>query len=505
MSKSKRIGALLSYVATILNTAISLFLTPFVLSSLGDAQYGVYRTVQSLTSQLAMVSIGIGTIAAVMIAKYNARTDSQVQRDKENFMAIGVSIATVISVLAMLIGFILSFFVDSLYSRTMNAEQLALVQKLFVVLVVNVGLYLFRDIFVGVINGCERFVFSNSLKVARLVLRCVLIYMLLSMGMGAVALVLCDLGLTVFMLVCDLIYCFGILKIKIKFYFFDKALIKSVFTFAMAMLLQTIINQVNQNLDGVILGVMIPPERVAVYSLALTVYVAFSGLASSVSTLFTPEAARLVQQGADTDRLMNFTVKVGRTQGLVVGLILGGFIAAGREFVGIWVGREKLDVYYISLILMVPTSIAVMQTGAKSVLDGMMKRMGRSLILIVATVINLVSSMIMIRYFDYWGAALGTALSVLLGEILALSLYYKKTFGFRLGAFMLRTFKGILPCAVLGILVTLPLGTFPLGDAVLFLLKGIVFVAVYGGGLLLFGLNPQEKCALLGKVMTKTK
>ncbi len=499
MNKSKKIGAVLSYLATILNSLISIFLTPFILSCLGDSEYGVYRTVQALTGQLALISIGVGTIASVFIAKYNARSDDKVKVERENFLATGVSVAAVISGLVIVVGMVLYLFVDELYAATMNAEQIALVQDMFIVLVVNVALYLFRDIFVGVVHGYERFVYSNGLKVLRLVLRVVLILILLSIGLKSLALVWCDLALTVFLLLCDMAYCFGVLKLKIRFHSWDKMLFRAIFSFSLAMFLQTIVNQVNQNLDSVILGAKISPERVAVYSLALTIYVAFNGLTVSVAGLFTPEAAQMIQKNATEEELMCFTVKVGRMQSAVVALGLGGFIAVGQQFISVWVGSDRMDVYYLSMILLIPSGLAVLLSGANSVLDGMLKRMGRSLILILAAAVNVTSTLIMIRFFDYWGAAWGTALSVVIGQIVAMCLHYKKVFGFKPLAFFRKSFHGILPCALLAVAIAIPFDFIPCTDLLLLLIKGFVFVVVYGGGLLLFGLNPHEKKALLGR------
>lgn len=501
MNQSKKIGALLSYVATILTSFISIFLTPFILSCLGDSEYGVYRTVQALTGQLALISIGIGTIASVYISRYNARTDEKVAKERENFLALGIGVAALIALVVAAVGMVLYLFVDNLYAATMDAQQIQLVQKMFLVLVANVSLYLFRDVFVGIVHGYERFVYSNGLKVLRLLARVGLILVLLKMGFRSLALVWCDLGLTVGLLLCDAVYCFGVLKLKVRFHVWDKALFASIFSFSMAMFLQTIVNQVNQNLDSVILGATITPARVAVYSLALTIYVAFNGLATSVAGLFTPQAARLVQQNTSQEGLMQFVTHVGRMQSAVVALGLGGFIAVGQQFVSVWVGPEKMDVYYLSLILLIPAGLSVLFCGANSVLDGMMKRMGRSLILILAAAVNVVSSLIMLRYIDYWGAAFGTALSVVVGNGVAMCLYYKKVFGFRPLFFLVQVARGIWPCAVLGVLATWPLNFLSVSDMWLLVIKGIVFMAVYGIMMLWFGFKKEEKQALLGKWM----
>ena len=45
-------GALLSYLLVIVNALYGFLIIPYILSSLGDAEYGVYKTISSLSSAL---------------------------------------------------------------------------------------------------------------------------------------------------------------------------------------------------------------------------------------------------------------------------------------------------------------------------------------------------------------------------------------------------------------------------------------------------------------------
>lgn len=499
MRSERKIGAGLSYVSTMLNSLVSIFLTPFILMALGDVEYGIYRTISALTGQLALVSVGVGTMATVMTARYNARDDNCVAKEKENFLAMSFSVSILISCIVVAIGIVVYGGIDGLYSNTLNAEQLALTKQLYILLVPNVALHLLSDYFIGIVNGYEKFAFAGVAKIGRILIRVILVVILLSLGFKSIGLAICDLIVTILLLLFYILFCFGKLRIKVHFHYFDRVLFKAMFTFSVAMLLQTIVNQVNQNIDSVILGAMITPERVTVYSLALTIYVAFNGIGGSISSLFTPEAARLVQRKECQQEIQSFTVKVGRIQLLINALILGGFICVGRDFITIWVGKGKEDVYLISLILLIPVCIANTLCGANSILDGYMKRMGRSIILVIMATYNVVSSIIMIRFIDYWGAALGTATSVIVGQIGLMCLYYRKIFDFDIKGYFLGILKGILPAFVLGIIAGTLVGQISC-KSVLFrlVLEGTVFCAVYGGMLVRFGLREEEKRMIFG-------
>ena len=180
----------------------------------------------------------------------------------------------------------------------------------------------------------------------------------------------------------------------------------------------------------------------------------------------------------------------------MIAFILGGFIACGQNFVHVWVGSGKEDVYYLTLILMIPMAFANTLSGANSVLDGFMKRMGRSIILVATAILNIISSITMIKYIGYWGAAFGTALSVIIGQIVLLSFHYHNVFEFQLGHYALQVLKGILPSMLAAVVATLPLKYLPLGDLAQLICKALVYTMVYGTGIMLLKSNAAEKAII---------
>jgi len=66
------LGAVLSYILIILNATYGLFLTPFIIGQIGDASYGVYKTISAFTSSLMVLDLGLGGTMMRYIAKYRA-------------------------------------------------------------------------------------------------------------------------------------------------------------------------------------------------------------------------------------------------------------------------------------------------------------------------------------------------------------------------------------------------------------------------------------------------
>jgi O-antigen/teichoic acid export membrane protein len=111
----------------------------------------------------------------------------------------------------------------------------------------------------------------------------------------------------------------------------------------------------------------------------------------------------------------------------------------------------------------------------------------------VMAVLNLVVSILLVQRIGFWGAAIGTAASLLLGHGVLMNIYYAKTFHMEVLRMFREIFAGILPSGLLASLVCLPLALF-LPDTVLwFVLKCCFFVLIYALLLFVFGLNSSEK------------
>ena len=202
---------------------------------LGDSEYGIYRTISAFTGQLAIISFGIGTITSVYVAKYSADSTIENEKEEQNFLFLAINVSILISFIVLCVGFILYFFIDNIYGKNLTASQIHLMKNLYILLVLNIAIYLFRDVFVGIVNGKEKFIYSNSIKFFRLLFRTIAIIIVLSAGFKSIGLVIIDLLISIIMVICNIIYCFVVLKVKIKYFYFDRMLFKTMFSFSLAL------------------------------------------------------------------------------------------------------------------------------------------------------------------------------------------------------------------------------------------------------------------------------
>ena len=91
-----------------------------------------------------------------------------------------------------------------------------------------------------------------------------------------------------------------------------------------------------------------------------------------------PRATKLVAEGADGEKLTDFVIEPARIQMIIASLCIMGFSLLGRDFIQLWLGKGYEDVYKITLILIVPVVIPLIESVTNNILDAKMKRMARS-------------------------------------------------------------------------------------------------------------------------------
>lgn len=504
INKQVKIGVILSYILIILNTLYGLFLTPYIVGSLGEAEYGVYKTIAALGSSLMVLDLGIGGTVTRYIASYVAKKEE----DKiPNFAAMSILQAGALCLLLLLASIVVFLLIKPIYSSSFLPEQIGKAQILFTVLSVNIMLHVLSNVIYGIIAGYNKFSFGNMTKLMRLVFKIVLIFVLLKFIPDSLTLVLIDLLLTVVFLLVDLIYIRKRIGLKIKLTKWDKKLFLESGLYTGLMFLTSVAAQINNNVDNVIIGAIRGPSLVTIYSMGLLIFAMYENLSCSISGVMLPTVSNVLERENGQTEVQKLIIKVGRIQFMLLGAAVVGFVFVGKSFINVWLGQGFEDVYIITLILMIPSLFELCVNVCLAVLRAKNMLSFRTGVLFASTVLNVVVTVLAVKYWSYIGAAIGTAMSFLFGSVIVMNIYYYKNLGFNMMKIYKGIFSGIWLCMIVagGVLA---LSTRLLGNGVLSLIGNVVvFCVVYGATLLLFGLTKEEKYALpiIGKRFATNK
>ena len=493
----KKIGVIISYLTLLVSSLLSILLTPVMLKNLGDVEYGLYQTITSFIGVLTVLDFGSGVATTRYVAKYN------LQQDKEgcnNYLAMSMIINVIISVLIFLIGsgFVLS--IDNIYSKSFSGDDVEKAKILAVLYIINISVNIFLNMFYGVAIGYKKFLFGNGTQLIKIVVRFGLIYILLAVGMRAIAISIADIAVNIG----TIIFVWGYIKIKLdvrlRLVKWDKVVFWETFSFSVALFLQSIVNQVNNSIDKVILGSMIGGTAVTIYSVAMSIYLIYGSLSGAVKKVLLPDAVELVKNGVDGKKVTEFVIKGGRFQFMVLIYILCGFFLVGREFITLWVGEHYQISYYIAIILMVPTLFQLSQNITETILDAMGKRMLRSVILFVGAMGNIFLTILLIKLWGLIGAPIATAITCVLSWLIALNIYHHKVMKLQVIRMFIEICRGTFLCAVVSTLLCGMLNYIEMPNALSLLVKGMTFTVIYIIMLWRKGFNKEEQ-QMLRKVI----
>lgn len=498
MNKNNQLkaGSILSYLQMALSVIIQLVYTPVMIRLLGKHEYGLYQTVASTISMLSILSLGFNSGYIKYYAIYKKR-DDQTAISKLN--GLFLIIFSIIGFIGMLCGLYLAFHLDLIFDKGLTAAEYEIARILMLLLTANLTVSFPMSVFQNIISAHERFIFLKLLGMFKTVFSPLITLPLLLMGYRSIAMVSVTVAVTLFVDVMYLVYVLFKMKEKFIFKDFEKGIFKSLFAYTAFIALNTVIDQINWNIDKLLLGRFKGTAEVAVYSVGYTLYQCYMLFSTSVSGVFTPRIHKIVNATKDNiaeqkKQLTELFVRVGRLQFIILALIASGIVFFGKFFItGIWAGEGYDDSYFVALLLVIPASIALIQNLGIEIQRAENKHQFRAIAYAAMALINLGLSIILCQMFGAIGSAIGTAISLVLANGLVMNIYYNHKCNIDIHLFwdnIIRQSVALIIPICIGTAMTLCIN---INSIWMFGACVIAYTAVYCISMWLLGMNDYEK------------
>lgn len=486
----RKVGAIFSYLLMLAEIASGLLFTPFLIRTLGQAEYGVYSLSLSITTYFTLLDLGVGNAMVRYLAKFRVEGDHGAQR---RFLGLAIVFYLVVCVIMVAIYLVLSPNMQAIFGSGLTTEEVKLATNLLGVTVLNAGFTLLVSVFDKVLIAYEHFAASKIIQIVRIAIRVAVQVGLLLMGFGSFGIVVSNLVITIGYGIVVVAYVVKRLQLTPSFRGFELSFVREIFGYTAFVFVQMVATQINSMAGQIILGMMASSVVLGVYAVGTQINQYYQIIAGGVNGVTMPGIVALVSKGTTSGQIEDEMTKVSRISLLVMGIILGGFIAVGDEFVVLWAGAENAAAYYVALILMVPIAIALVQSSGSQVLWAAGKHKIQAIIKIVVAVASIFLTVALIAWNPLIGAALGPSISCFLGDVVAMNIVFRKDIGIKVTRYYRNTIKGILPSVLLASLCGLLLKiVLPLGWAFL-LLMIVAMLVIYLTCLMLFGFNQYEK------------
>lgn len=491
----KKIGVVISYAGQLVHILTGFIYTPIMLQLLGQSEYGLYQLVYSVVSYLSLLSLGFGASYMRFYAREKAKAcEDGIAKLNGMFLVI----FSVIAVICIICGGVMLGNIRGIFGPGLTDAEYAKARILMALMIINLALTFPNSVFNCIVTSQEKFLFQKTLILVQYLLNPFLTLPILIMGYGSVGMVVVTTLLTIAVLFSNMFYCFKKLHTRFSFRGFRLSLLKEMWGFTFFIFLNQIIDQINWNVDKFLLGRLAGTTAVAVYGVGGQINTLYLQFSTAISNVFIPEVNRIVAEEKDDNRLTMLFTKVGRVQFVIMMLILSGFIFFGREFIYFWAGEGYEVSYYVALLLIVPVTVPLIQNLGIEIQRAKNKHKARAVVYFLIAVANVFVSIPLIKIWGITGAALGTTLSLVCGNVLFMNWYYHFKIGIDIKYYW-KNILSLLPALILPFVVGILNMLFVKNDSVIKLAVSIgIYAVVYCGSMYVCGLNAVEKQMVKG-------
>lgn len=416
MSEQNKINlaVIVATVSLVASMLTSILFTPFLLESVGDAEYGLKSLADSFVS---FVSIFTGAMSHAFVRfhkKYGKEGEGKVIGA---FLMMFLLIALGIIIFGAIL-LVLTFSGVLLPSDLYTEDQ---VHTFAIILAITI-LFTAASTILGLFHYYDE---SNKLLITA---RSIHLLVVVSYPAISIPLLLNGCGI----IVITIVYCIVHLVSYIAYGFFairirrrnlkenpniskisrpSFSLIKEVLVFSIVTVLISASVTFNASVDKVIIGSTSGAESVTIYQLSSTL----SGLLLSTTIIYTPymPAATEAYISRDTKKVQSIFNRGGTLIAFVGFAVFLGFAFAGKEFICAWVGEEKVQVYANTVILFSAWPLY----GVARMSDGLSKcadRQKMSLVIFASgLILHTIITLSLISFLGMWACFIGEAVSML--------------------------------------------------------------------------------------------
>ena len=494
MGNEIKIGVFLNYTSIVVRLLTQFLLTPFVIYHLGVDEYGLFMLCNSIIIWLSLTDLGIGASITKYVVTYRAKKQYEQQA---HFLGQITILFSFLGLITAFLGSIFFIFLDDIFS-TLNENQINIIDILYLLTLSNLIISFPLRPINSIPGAYQKFILPGFVSLATSILNAGLTIVLLIFDYKSIGLTVLAITLGLIKLIWNLYYSTNSLKVKFKFCKPDIPLYKEICAFSIWILLSQLMDLFYWRTGTPILAIVSGTQSVALFTLGITLAQIFMTASSAIAGVVAPKLVQMVALDASKEALTNVMIRAGRAQLCILVLIITGFGVLGKDFLHLWVGNsigeKAAEVWVGTLVVLVPLLIPLTQNAGLAILQALNIHKGRAIILFYTSLVCVVLGYLLSLHFGFLGMFIGTAISLTLGQIIMINIYYSRRAGLHIRQFFMRTYRPIiLPVCVIFLFGFLIQNTFDISDWKDFILSGGLFTIIGSITLWLLYMNKEEK------------
>ncbi len=475
----------MSYVSLGINILTGLIYTPWMISSIGQENYGLYTLAMSVIT-LFVFDFGLSSAVTRFLSKHLAEG----RQDKaDQCLGLVYRLYLYIDIFFVVILSVVYVFIPEIY-RELSADE---IEKFKVIYVIAALFTVISFPFIpinGILTANEKFVQLKASEIIHKILIVVSMTGCLLLGYGLYALVIVNAISGVVAILIKLWFIKRNTQTQVTFGYRNRLQFREIVGFSAWATVIAICQRMIFTIAPTILGIFAGSVPIAIFGIANTIEGYVFSFSSALSGMFLPRVSRIVlKERGDVLPLM---VKVGRIQLYVVGAVVMGFICVGKEFISIWVGDSFIESYFCTILLIIPSLLQLPQEIGMQAIIAENKVKQQAIVWVFVAAINVLLSFLLTWLYGVMGLCCSICISFFVRTI-GMDIIFKRDLQIDILKFFKNTFVKIgLMIIVVSLLSFLVNSFLSDGGVVMFLIKMASFCLFYIIGFMLVA-NDEEK------------
>lgn len=413
----------MSYAYSAAQVIVNLIYVPLLLQGIGKAEYGLFQMIGSVIAYLYVINSTLSAGATRYYSKYYVLNDTN---RMANTLGILKRIYRWANLLIAVAAVILVIIVRAVYAHSFTPWEVNESCLLIGVLAINLIVTMNNTISIAVITAHEEFVFLKAIMLFTTLLQPLLVILAIHFSPYALTVSLVQLAANTICRTLQHEFAKWKLGMDSRLRWLDTDLQKNLLTFSGTIILALVADQIFWKTDQLILGYMFGTAVVAVYSVGSQVVNAYLPLGTAISSVFLPKVSELWHKDHDITAISDLFTRVSRLALYPLLIVLTSFIIFGPVFIELWAGKGYQDAYWVAVIELTPFTIDLSQNIGLTILQVMNRYGFRAKMYVTAAIINIGLTIVLASKFSSIGAAISSAIAMLISSGLILNIYYAK-------------------------------------------------------------------------------
>ena len=472
-------GAISSVLRKVIVAPISLLLIPFTLYKVGVAGYGTWAILATIINLAWLMDPGLGPTVTKYVAEYSGTNNiSEIRR----VLDASCAICLFMSAAASCILWFCSHAIIREFFRGPDAPPASEILSLWPLVLLCISVFLMTAPFLSVINGRQRMDLTNVLIFAAELFSPLVTVVFLLLGAKVRGLLAAQLLTSSFILVGSIVIARRLLPSVIPNPFRCKlATVRKIVSFSVPLYAGYIMVTLQGQLEKLYLARFVGVVPVGWYSVASE---GALKIKRGPDLLLGPVLAAASELDAvkEQHKLEELHFRAHKYLALTAVPLVVFAVVTAKTLVSLWVGGHLSVIAFAFALLVIGNLFPQMGSPTYFTMVGRGILRPAVYTALLATVLNIVMSYIFIKRWGFAGAALGTALPMIISTIYFF-IMSSKYFEVPLYQILRRAYLKPLVCSVAAVSVVPAIGLLKLHIWQSLAVEMIAFAAIYLGGL----------------------